>query len=293
MKTEHPKMQPTKQPIAAIALAALFFLISPAHADGNGGPDILGVRTGMSPEQVYEALKNIDVTHRVTVAQAAIPALLGEKTAVYAMAPESRNSGVEETMSVWISLPPNAQQVWSVQRQFYGSIHTTLEQIVDSLRQKYGPETVSSIANPNAPDMFWIYDAKGRLADPATGKHIQKDCANYGLQPISINGLPGPPGSLVPAAAQSAPLRVQGPIQMGVYDPTQHLDCQGWIQIHAYASGGFLDHGVFNDSLFVSITDFGIQKHAAYALNQVLTGVANKQLQQDLNKANQQAVPKL
>jgi len=278
--------------IAEASLAAAALALSPAYADGTGGPDILGVRTGMSPDQVYEALKNIDVTHRVTVAQAAIPALLGEKTAVYAMAPESRNSGGEENMSVWISLPPNAQQVWSVQRQFNGSIHTTIEQIVDSLRQKYGPETFSRMS-PNSPEMFWIYDAKGRLADPATGKHIQKDCANYGLQPISINGLPGPPSSLVTAAAQSGPLKVQGPIQMGVYDPTQHLDCQGWIQIHAYASGGFLDHGVFNDSLFVSITDFGIEKRAVYALNQVLTGVANKQLQQDLNRANQQAVPKL
>jgi hypothetical protein len=130
------------------------------------------------------------------------------------------------------------------------------------------------------------------LADPATGKHIQKDCANYGLQSISIGNMPGPPASQVMAGVVST-ASVQGPIQMGVYDPTQHLDCQGWIQIHAYASGGFLDHGVFNDSLFVSITDFGIQKRAAYALNQVLTGAANKQLQQDLNKANQQAVPKL
>ncbi len=284
-------MQSDHRPLAAMLTAALISL-SAAHADGTGGPDILGVRTGMTPEQVYEALKGIDVTHRVTVAQTAIPALLGQKTAVFAMAPESRNGGGEENLSVWISLPPNAQQVWSVQRQFNASIHTTLEAIVDSLRQKYGPETFSRM-NPNNPDMFWIYDAKGHLADPATGKHIQKDCANFGLQPISINGLPGPPASLVPTASQSAVLSVQGPIQMGLYDPTQHLDCQGWIQIHAYASGGFLDHGVFNDSLFVSITDFGIQKRATYALNQVLTGAANKQLQNDLNKANKQAVPQL
>jgi hypothetical protein len=85
-----------------------------------------------------------------------------------------------------ISLPPNGQQVWSVQRQFNASIHTTIEQIVDSLRQKYGPETFSRMT-PNSPEMFWIYDAKGRLADPATGKHIQKDCANFGLQPGSAN----------------------------------------------------------------------------------------------------------
>jgi hypothetical protein len=286
-----------KWSIATLALATLAFSTLPAHAEGTGGPDILGVHTGMSPEQVYEALKSIDVTHRVTVAQVPIPALLGNKTAVYAMAPESRNSGAQETMSVWISLPPNPQQVWSVQRQFNGSIHTTMEQIVDSLRQKYGPETVASMsnpnANPNAPDMFWIYDGKGHLADPATGKHIQKDCGNYGLQPVPINNMPGPPAGQVQAGAISAAYGVNGPLQItDQNDPTKHLDCQGWIQIHAYA-GGFMDHGVFNDNLFVSITDFGIQKRAAYALNQVLTGAANKQQQQDLNKANQQAVPKL
>jgi hypothetical protein len=292
MKTERSIMKRVTRPVVALSLSALTLGLSAAHAAGDAGPDILGVRTGMSPEQVYEALKSIDVTHRVTVAQTAIPALLGQKTAVFAMAPESRNSGGEENLSVWISLPPNAQQVWSVQRQFNASIHTTVEAIVDSLRQKYGPETFSRMS-PNNPDMFWIYDAKGHLTDPTTGKHIQKDCANFGLQPISVNGLPSPPGSLVPPAAQSGLFSIQGPIQMGVYDPTQHLDCQGWIQIHAYASGGFLDHGVFNDSLFVSITDFGIQKGAIYALNQVLTGAANKQLQNDLNKANKQAVPSL
>jgi hypothetical protein len=106
MKTEQPKMQRATPPIAALSLAAAAISLSPAHAGGSSGPDILGVRTGMSPEQVYEALRNIDVTHRVTVGQVPIPALLGNKTAVYAMAPESRNSGGEENMSVWISLPP-------------------------------------------------------------------------------------------------------------------------------------------------------------------------------------------
>jgi hypothetical protein len=293
MKTEQPIMQRATGPVVTLWLSAIALFMSPAHAAGDAGPDILGVRTGMSPEQVYETLKSIDVTHRVTVAQVYIPALLGNKTAVYAMAPESRNSGGEETMSVWISLPPNPQQVWSVQRQFNGSIHTTIEQIVDSLRQKYGPETVSSMT-PKSPEMFWIYDGKGHLADPATGKHIQKDCANYGLQPISISNVPGPPGSQVQAGALSPTYGVSGPLQItDQNDPTKHLDCQGWIQIHAYAGGGVLDHGVFNDTLFVSITDFDIQKRAVYALNQFLTGVANKQLQQDLNKANQQAMPKL
>jgi hypothetical protein len=196
MKTEQPKMQRATPPIAALSLAAAAISLSPAHAEGNSGPDILGVRTGMSPEQVYEALKNIDVTHRVTGGQVPIPALLGNKTAVYAMAPESRNSGGEENMSVWISLPPNAQQVWSVQRQFNNSIHTTLEQIVDSLRQKYGAETVSTMLQ-NHIDMFWIYDGKGHLAGisrPAsTFKRIAAttDCSRFRRQHAGAPRLAG------------------------------------------------------------------------------------------------------
>jgi hypothetical protein len=52
-------------------------------------------------------------------------------------------------------------------------------------------------------------------------------------------------------------------------------------------------HGVFNDSLVVTITDFGIQKRAALALNSVLTGAANRQLQKDVKAATEQAVPKM
>ena len=293
MNTKQPMKQRATRSIAVLSLAAAAFSISSVHAAGDGGPDILGVRTGMTPEQAYEVLKRIDVTHRVTVGQVPIPALLGNKTAVYGMAPESRNSGGDEIMSVWISMPPNPQQVWSVQRQFNGSIHTTMQQIVDSLRQKYGPETSSGLL-PSQPSLFWIYDGKGQLVDPATGKRIQKDCGNYGLQPIPMGNMPGPPAGQVQPGAVSLAYAVSGP---GISltdqnDPTKHLDCQGWIQIHANASGG-MNNGVFNDTLFISITDFGIQKRAAYALNQFLKGVANKQLQQDLNKANQTAVPKL
>jgi hypothetical protein len=292
MKSEQPTVRRTSRPIASLSIAALAFCVAPVQGAGSGGPDILGIRTGMSPEEVYEALKNIDPTHRVTVGQLPIPALLGNKPAVYAMAPESRNSGGEETFTVTFSLPPNPQQVWSLQRQFNGSIHTTLEQIVDSLHQKYGPETTSTMT-PNHPDMYWIFDGKGHLTDPAAGKKVLRECANNGLTWISMGLVPGPGAQVQPGVLSQA-YGVNGPIQITeIQDPTKHLECQGWIEVHAYAVGGFLDHGVFNDTLSVIITDVGIQKRAAYALNQVMTGVANKQLQQDLHKATQTAVPKL
>jgi hypothetical protein len=132
------------------------------------------------------------------------------------------------------------------------------------------------------------------LADEAAGKRVMHDCGNTGLIPISIGNFPGPPASLVQEGVLSQAYAVNGPIPVSdIVDPTKHPECQGWVQIRAYTSGGVDAHGVFNDGLFISITDFGLQKRAAYALSQVLSGIAAKQQQRDLHKATEQAVPKL
>ncbi len=60
---------------------------APAPATGDKGPDILGLRVGMTPQEVYTLLQSIDETHRVTVGQVLIPPILGNQPAVYGMAP--------------------------------------------------------------------------------------------------------------------------------------------------------------------------------------------------------------
>jgi len=75
-------------------------------APGGNGPDILGIRVGIPPQEAYTQLQKLDPAHRVTVGQVPIPALLGDKAAVYAMAPESLNGGLNETINISISVPP-------------------------------------------------------------------------------------------------------------------------------------------------------------------------------------------
>jgi hypothetical protein len=104
---------------------------SPAPATGGKGPDILGLRVGMTPQEAYAQLQSIDQTHRVTVGQILIPPILGNQPVVYGMSPETLGpSNSSESLAVSISLPPNPQQVFLIHRQLGQTIHTTVDQIV-------------------------------------------------------------------------------------------------------------------------------------------------------------------
>lgn len=276
----------------ALALSSGALAQTPAASAGGKGPDILGIRTGMTPQEAYNALMAIDPAHRVTVGQIPIPALLGDKSAVYAMAPENLNTGGDGTISVAISLPPNPQQVFVVHRQLINSIHTTVDPILASLRQKYGPESTPMIGAGTSPALTWLYDEQGQLANPATAANSLKYCGNTGMTLITIANFPLASLVIQPGVLTS-PYAVNGffpipPIQ----DPSKNPECQGMVVVRAGVTGG-QNNGVYNYSLDVTITAYGIEKRAAVALSGFLGNVAAKKQQQDLNKAKQQSVPTL
>lgn len=266
---------------------------TPAAATPGTGPDILGIRVGITPQEAYTLLQNIDPAHRVTVGQVPIPALLGDKAAVYAMAPESLNTGGDGTITVSISLPPNPQQVFQVHRVLIQSIHTTADQIIASVRQKYGPESWQNPGStPTNPNMFWLYDERGQLVNQTAAATTLKYCGNYGFTFINTG--------LFPISAQAVAPGVLG-ISYGIatffpvpviLDPTKNPQCQGWVRVNAFIQGG-QNNGQYNYSLDVTITDFTIQKRAAAALSAFLGNLQNQKQQQDLNKAKQQSVPTL
>lgn len=270
--------------VLAVVFAANSAALAQAPATGAKGPDILGIRTGMTPQEVYNKLKEIDPTHRVTVGQVQIPPILGNQAVVYGMSPEALSTG-SEMIAVAISMPPNPQQVWSVYRQINGTIHTTMDQVLDSLRQKYGPE--SKLAPPMTnPNLTWVYDEQGQLASPSVAAVKIHDCGNA-FAPVSIGQLPNPifppqPGVL------SAPIVDPFTLTQS-QDPAKNLPCQGWVIVTAYVAGN-MQSGF---SLTVTITNGNIEKRAAVALSTVLNNVANKKRQQDLDKARQQSVPTL
>jgi len=275
---------------AALGINSTAMAQTAPPADGSKGPDILGIRTGMTPQQAYDLLKGIDPAHRVTVGLVPIPPLLGDKAAAYAMAPENLNNGNDGNMNVFLTLPPNPQQVWEVHRQLNGSIHTTLDQIIASLRQKYGQEYSPPLGG--SPSIVWLYDEQGKSANGTRDPMNLKNCVFSWMQAITTGNMPFGPQPVQPGVLSTA-YGVNGPFQIGpILDPTKNPPCKGLVIVRASISGGE-SNGVFNYSLDVSINDFTLQNNAAYALDVVLNNATNKKEQQDLNKAKQQSVPAL
>jgi hypothetical protein len=276
--------------VLEVLLGATFAAIAQAPAAGAGGkgPDILGLRVGMTPQEVYTLLQSIDPTHRVTVGQVLIPPVLGNQPAVYGMAPESLSQS-PEMIAVAITLPPNPQQAFLVHRQLNQTIHTTVDQIVASLRQKYGQESIPPVGGAANPSFVWVYNEQGQLASPSVGAKILHDCGNTGLTFVNA----GPQAPLQPPPAGVLPQPMVGPVQLPtIPDPSKNPQCQGWVLVRADVVGK-VQNGSYDDSLDVTISAYGIEKRAAYALGNALNGVVNKQQQQDLNRARQQSVPKL
>lgn len=266
---------------------------APAPATGDKGPDILGLRVGMTPQQVYPLLQNIDETHRVTVGQVLIPPIVGNQPVVYGMAPETLGaSNSMESLAVSFSLPPNPQQVFLIHRQLNQTIHTTVDQIVASLRQKYGQESVPPVGPPNNPNFVWLYNEQGQLASPSVAATTMHDCGNTGLTFVSTGNMP-PTGMPPPAGVLPQANAIVSPFTLPtIPDPSKNPQCQGWVLVRAIITGK-IENGAYNDSLDVTISAYGIQKRAAYALGNALNAVANGQQQRDLDKARQQSVPKL
>jgi hypothetical protein len=264
---------------------------TPAAAAGGKGPDVLGVRTGMSPQEVYEVLKNIDPAKRVTVGQVPIPPLLGDKAAVYGMAPENLNSSITENVQAYITLPPNPQQVWRVHRQLSNSIHTTGEQLVASLREKYGQEYyLGPGAVPGV--IIWLYDQQGRSANGTRPAMTLKNCVFSYMQASGIWNFPGGVQFVLPGVLPG--MVVNSPVQIStLLDPTKNPPCPGLVMVRAEINGGVLSTGVYNYNLDVTLTDYTIQNNSAYALNVFLENLSAKKQQQDLDKAKAQSGPKL
>ena len=88
------------------------------------------------------------------------------------------------------TLPPNAPAIWRVERNQLFSNQKPLPRnaLLDSLHQKYGKETLSRSTDAGHLELYWIFDADGRLrpqADPGLMEcsHQQPGAAGGGMYP--------------------------------------------------------------------------------------------------------------
>ena len=248
-----------------------------------GSPDVLGVTMGMSAGDAYNAVKAVDVQHRVALEQIAIPVLLADKTAVYKMGPDTADP--QNVFYVNLTLPPNPQVVWQVYH-FLGQLHVTQEQALASLTSKFGAKYRSRLpVSPTGGTLHWIYDEQGNLSDMPFSQEAK--C-------LQTNGLMNPFGAQTAGAVAPGPrvnfTQPNGQIRQipPVFNPATLPECQHLVWVEATIQGIGLIW-----SITVTITDYDLEHRSAIASINVLNALATKQQNKELNPAEHTAVPSL
>jgi hypothetical protein len=179
----------------AISMAALVGGVSagaatapaPAAATASGAalPDIVGLRPAIPAQQAYDFLKAYDRAARVYVSDTPLGAQpISPKLFPYQLV-LAQDPNPTEVISVSLTLPPSKASVWRVSRltAFAAGKAPTVENVIDSLRAKYGPEAVLISPNnmPANSRLAWYFDE--------TGKRVERP---GGLSPNSCAGQLGP-----------------------------------------------------------------------------------------------------
>jgi hypothetical protein len=275
---------------ATLGLIAMVTAPSGAQAppkSPNGLPDIVGLYPGMAVGDAYNLLKAYFPTRggKVDVHQDTIHGLNGDKPLATKLhiPPSAQQDTYDDLIDVLITLPPNKQEVWAVNRtiNFEPGKAPSAAALTAGLRQKYGPEMhVPYETRANPPVLKWIFDRQG--------KRVSDDFVKKCNQPSgSVASAEGSTWVLIynPSAVQYANL-LSAPA--GV--PGAEL-CKTFVYMEANVSSDI--NGVAN-GLTLSIFDLGMGLNAGLRTEAVIRGVANseaQQAQQQQKKIDKKAVP--
>jgi hypothetical protein len=195
IKEEHPMKTRLMAVIGGLAYVSV--LIS--HAAAEGLPDILGIQLGMPVREAYAKLQADLPKNKLQVGTINLPTIEKPVIASFWSGPqETIGMGMEaDTVKVYVTLPPNKQVVWKVEREHYfpdkGIAKATL---LSSLREKYGKETVAWIVagTPTTDDskvtaLVWLFDEQGRGSVPPPNPPIY-NCVGTGDATLVQSSLP-------------------------------------------------------------------------------------------------------
>jgi hypothetical protein len=149
-------------------------------------PDILRIALGMSVREAYAKLQADLPKNKLQVGTTNFPTIEKPVIASFSSVPQQAIMQGDEgdSVNVYVTLPPNKQAVWNVQRTHSfpdkGIAKATL---LASLREKYGKETVAWIVTgtPTTDDskvtaLVWLFDEEGRPGALPSSMRID-DCA--------------------------------------------------------------------------------------------------------------------
>lgn len=232
----------------------------------RGMPDIVGLYPGMPVGDAYNLLKAYYPTRggRVDVHQATIQGLNSDKPLATQLhiPPKDQQDTYDDVIDVMITLPPNKQAVWAVNRtvSFEPGKAPSASAVIAGLRQKYGPEMPGATVG----QLRWIFDRQGkRMPDDFARKCNQ---ASGSIADGSLSVLIYNPSGAQFGNLTSTPAGVPGGDA-----------CKTFVYIEANVSTDL--NGIAN-SLMIYIYDLGMGLNAGMRTEAAIRGVANAQAQQ-------------
>ena len=180
-----------------------------ALAASAGFLDILDIKLGMPAEAALAVLKKNYPTSRITLSRTG-----DYESAWYTVERENPNhkwvykievepNGPGDKISVGLSLPPSKQVVHSVGRDTFFKEPVAVENILVSLRKKYGQETygvdykLGAVApfDGSEKQFLWIFDAQGNRIKPEAVTKNATTCSvsasgDMGAAPLTLGTRP-------------------------------------------------------------------------------------------------------
>ena len=248
---------------------------APAAAPTDAMPDVVGLRPGIAPQEAYNFLVAYDRSAAVYVSDTSLPPA-GPKPTPVAIA-MAQDATAAEKIQADLTLPPLRQTVWRVARhlQFAQGKQTTIQNVIATLRTKYGPE--AWMPSGRMIMLTWYFDERGRRVNLPGGAQ-PANCAGKTGPTVPLWGIP---------AGHGAPYPLIQPLPVS----EQEEICRSVVVVYATANPGIDERLV--GSLDVVIADLPLETRAHRATVQMLADAAAGQQQKELDRASQQSGPKL
>jgi hypothetical protein len=242
---------------------------SPPAANGAGLPDVLGIRVGIPAQEAYNLLKARYPRAHMGIGHYVIAGVT-DKPVPLIIAVDARESDPPEVITLWLTIPPSKQVVWAIGREVeYDRSKPLLKNtVLAGLRQKYGPETDSSVRQN-----FWAFDEQGRR--PASGPMKTFNCMSRGS-----------PWNLMVAPPTAATYDYVTPL---IYPPQPQNECSSLVTVSAFLDSPSTPEYVHKVTVMVSneaLARRSQESYRAYLAN----GDAAKQ-KAELEKAKERKGP--
>jgi hypothetical protein len=154
-----------------IGVVAVFIVLAAGTA-AAAMPDILGTALGMPAQEAHAKLQAALPKNKLLVGTTNFPTIEKPVIKSFSSNPQEgiMQGGEGDSLNVYVTLPPNKQAVWNVDRtRFFPDKGIAKATLLTSLREKYGKETVAWIVTgtPTTDDskvtaLVWLFDEQGR-----------------------------------------------------------------------------------------------------------------------------------